>query len=237
MPSLWNQAPPKLTFLPARGPSPSSRTVLLIHGLERFPHTMTLLGWRFQRAGWNALLFDYPCHTIHFTEAGNHLEVMLKELPPVQHPTHGIGFSMGGVLLHALLKKHPIVPRAIYAGSPLLSCQAAERVARFLPFADSILGPSLKTLAEKRPFSLPAATEVGVIAGSGIIGGSWNPLLSGANDGIVRVEEALPPLVTEQITVPSIHLGLVMKKKPFQLMEHFLSCGSFPKEEDGMERL
>lgn len=203
-------------------------TVLLIHGLERLPATMSVLEWRFRKIGWNVVQYTYPCHRISFYDATKHLRGLLSSMPREQLPDHGIGFSMGGAILHEFLKLDPILKRSLFVGSPLLSSQAASHTLK-VPYSRSIFGPALEELATQRNFVIPAKGEVGAIAGYGPVQGSWNPLLHGENDGIVRVEEALPSEIPVQAKLLAPHIGLVLSQKPFSLMRHFLECGTFEK--------
>ena len=218
----------KLLYYPSskqKDASDASPTVLLIHGLERLPYTMSMLGWRFQQVGWNVLQYVYPCHHISFYEAKDRLRDLLRELPKEQFPSHAIGFSMGGVILGELLKEEPCISRIVLLGSPLIHSQAAERTL-LAPFSRKIFGPSLEALAEEREITLPSEISVAAIAGFGPVKGSWNPLLEGENDGIVRVREALPSSIATQTKISAPHIGLVLQPKPFSLMHHFLQTGT-----------
>lgn len=211
-----------------RSPQNDTPCVLLIHGLEGFPGTMTILEKRFLRKGWNVLQYTYPCHRVSFYEASEVLERKLSSLPQEQHPDYAVGFSMGGVVLLETLKRSPCIKRNLLLGSPLISSEAAAITLR-VPFTRTLLGPSLVELAKPRPLELPATLEFAAIAGRGQFGGSWNPLLSGDNDGLVLVKEALPDAIPERLVVPALHIELVLRKTVFHLIEHYLSTGTLPE--------
>ncbi|MCB0329979.1 MAG: hypothetical protein KDD70_09955, partial [Bdellovibrionales bacterium] len=138
--------------------------------------------------------------------------------------------------LSELLKDEPIIRKVVLLGSPLLHSQAAERTLA-LPFSRSIFGPSLEALANPRTITLPNEISAAAIAGYGPVKGSWNPLLDGENDGIVRVAEALPSNILYQEKLRSLHIGLVMNKGPFLLMQHFLQTGNLNINDSGREQL
>ena len=211
-----------------RSPHSNAPRVLLIHGLEGFPGTMTLLGKRFLWKGWDVLQYTYPCHRISFYEASEALERKLSSLPEEQRPDYAVGFSMGGVVLLETLKKSPSIKRNLLLGSPLTSSEAAAITLR-IPFTRTLLGPSLAELAKPRPLLLPTTLEFAAIAGRGQFGGTWNPLLRGDNDGLVLVKEALPDVIPERLVVPALHIELVLRKTVFELIEHYLSTGRLPQ--------
>lgn len=219
----------RLYYYSSAAKSGSSPTVLLIHGLERLPFTMSTMGWRFRRAGWNVIQYTYPCHEITFYKASDKLRKLLNGLTQDQFPTHALGFSMGGIVLHELLKETPVIPRAVLLGSPLLHSQAARRTLQ-LPLSRKILGPSLEELAKDREWTAPNGVELATIAGYGPIASSWNPVLEGPNDGLVRVEEAIPNNSTLSHQLPSVHIGLVFYPQPFQIAKKFLEKGVLPKQ-------
>ena len=201
-------------------------TLLLIHGLESFRYTLSILTWRFRKAGWNVLRYRYPCHEASLYDVAHDLSKKLKELPSEQYPDYAIGYSMGGVILSEILKSALLFPRVLLLGSPLLYSQMAALLAQYSVFK-KIFGPSLMDLAKPRRPDFDSSIEAATLAGYGPIAKKMNPLLSGANDGLVQVKEAHPDFIKHQKTIYGTHPELVVRKAPFDAMKYYLENGKF----------
>jgi len=210
---------------------PSSRTVILLHGLWMSGFELGVLKRRLQPQ-FNTIAFSYPSISGSMAEHAR----SLLDLARAQQTDelHFIGHSLGGlVILRALQLTNDLPPgRAVLLGTPLQGSKAAQGVARWLPFAKAILGPVAHAEI------VPAATrewsgrrDVGVIAGSMGMGlGRLFADFDTDHDGTVSVAETQLPGARDHIVMPTSHTGLLFSADVADQAAHFLVEGTFRRE-------
>ncbi len=149
------------------------------------------------------------------------------------HTTHLVGHSLGGVLALQTLKKFPVLPvdKVVCLGSPLLDSSAGRRFVRFKP-GQKMLGETLPQAVFEKPLQdWTGAQPVGVIAGTRGVGlGKLIMRLQKPNDGMVTVAETCLPGITDHISLPVSHTGLVVSQAAAEQCAWFLRDGRFRKK-------
>jgi pimeloyl-ACP methyl ester carboxylesterase len=119
--------------------------------------------------------------------------------------------SMGGPVVAAALAAQPDWRKRVTIRSVVMMCPPAQgaalaRIGQRIPPARGLLGPALATLGFRpMPTSGLADLPVLIIAGKIPFG---NPLLRGADDGIVRVAETRIDIPHRHMIVPAFHAGV-----------------------------
>jgi pimeloyl-ACP methyl ester carboxylesterase len=202
-------------------------TVVLVHGLWVNGTDMTVLRRRLSHAGYDARQFSYP--SVRQPPAANAmaLQAFVREIDA--DTVHFVGHSLGGIvirhLFHDYAEQRP--GRVVTLGTPHRPSTAAVKLARWLPgrFA---LGESVRQglLGGLPPW--PADRELGSIAGSLRMGlGMVIPDIPAPNDGTVALEETRIPALRDHATLPVSHFGLLLSRRVFHEVDHFLKHGRF----------
>jgi len=202
-------------------------TVILVHGLWVNGTDMTVLRRRLVQAGYDAHQFSYP--SVREPPAANAmaLQTFVRELDAER--VHFVGHSLGGVVLRHLFHDYPEQRpgRVVTLGTPHRPSTAAVKLARWLPgrFA---LGESVRQglLGGLPPW--PADRDLGSIAGTLRMGlGMVIPDIPSPNDGTVALIETHIPALKDHITLPVSHFGLLLSRRVFHEVDHFLKHGRF----------
>ncbi|OGT83118.1 MAG: hypothetical protein A3H91_15070 [Gammaproteobacteria bacterium RIFCSPLOWO2_02_FULL_61_13] len=202
--------------------------VVLVHGLWVSARNMGLLQHRLNAAGFHALAFSYP--TVQTAPRLNAMELdaFCRKLDaPV---LHFVGHSLGGIVLRHLFHDYPDLPlgRVVTLGTPHQPSSAARSLSRIRP-GRMVLGRSVQEglLGGAPPWD--ARRELGCIAGTMRFGmGTLVPGIPAPSDGTVAVAETRIEGMTDHITAPVSHLGLVLSQRAANYTIHFLRHGRFP---------
>jgi hypothetical protein len=122
-----------------------------------------------------------------------------------------VTLSLGGPVVAHMLAANPdwrtrMAIRALVMMGPPAQGAALARIGRKLPPARATLGPALMTLAGK-PMPTTGLHEIAILILAGKIP-LGNPLLRGADDGIVRVEETRIDVPHQHMVVAAFHAGI-----------------------------
>ena len=202
-------------------------SVLLVHGLWMNGAGTWWLRHRLRETGFAAESFNYPTMQGTAAEVADRLSEAVAALPP---PVHLVGHSLGGLIVLKLFERHPEQPpgRVVLLGSPVAGSGAARAVANWA-IGPALLGPLASgelILAPSRRWAQPR--ELGVIAGTVSAGmGRVVAALPEPNDGTVAVEETRLEGVTEHITLPTTHTGMLFSASVAGQVARFLGSGSF----------
>ena len=189
---------------------------------------MSLLGLRLVRHGFSVEGFTYPTVSAGLSANTRLLHEFISKLG--RKPVHIVGHSLGGVLALHLLQEFPgdHIGRIVCLGSPLTDSAAFRNIQR-RSWGRKIVGKTITDAMHGHGLhALPHDVEVGSIAGTVPLGvGRVSGKLPGPHDGVVTVEETQHPRISDQITLPVSHTGLVLSRTVAVQTAHFLQHGKF----------
>lgn len=203
-------------------------TVILVHGLYMNGIDMRLLRRRLEHAGYNAQQFSYP--SLRDTPLENALALQTF-CEKIQGPViHFVCHSLGGLVVRHLFHNYPQQRpgRVVTLGTPHTGSSAALRLSQSLP-GRILLGRSVKQglLGELPPWR-NNTHPLGSIAGTLHFGlGMLIPGIPRPNDGTVAVAETRLNIMTDHITLPVSHFGMLLAKSVAVQTLHFLRHGRF----------
>jgi len=202
--------------------------VVLVHGLWVSARNLKLLQHRLNAAGFRALSFSYSTVQVAPRLNAVELDAFCRNLDgPV---LHFVGHSLGGIVLRHLFHDYPDQRpgRVVTLGTPHQPSSAARSLSRIRP-GRLILGHSIQQglLGGAPPWN--AQRELGSVAGTLRFGmGTLVPGIPAPSDGTVAVAETRIEGMTDHITAPVSHLGLVLSRRTADYTTHFLRHGRFP---------
>lgn len=204
-----------------------NETIVLVHGLYMNGMDMSLLRKRLDHAGFNTLRFSY--HSLKNTPLENALTLQ-SFTEKIQNPAlHFVCHSLGGLVIRHLFHSYPEQRpgRVVTLGTPHTSSSAALRLYDSSP-GRWVLGKSAKSglLGDVPPWR--NTHELGVIAGTLRLGlGMFVPGIPRPNDGTVAVSETMLDGMTDHITLPVSHFGMLLSSAVARQTIHFLRNGHF----------
>lgn len=204
-------------------------TVVLVHGLWMSGFQLQVLKHRLEADGFRVLAYSYPSLSGSMSD---HVRGLLDFAKSQRvRELHFVGHSLGGlVILRALQLTDDLPPgRAVLLGTPLQGSQAAQGIARILPFGKAILGAAVNAeCVNFAPREWAGHREVGIIAGS--MGMGLGRLFADFNvdhDGTVSVEETQLPGAKDHIVLSTSHTGMVFSAEVAEQVTWFLREGKF----------
>ena len=145
-----------------------------------------------------------------------------------------VGHSLGGLVIRDFLHRYPDwvdtgkIKRIVTLGTPHTGSLSADRIVKILP---TFIGKSYLGALDGQTPPLTASVELGVIAGNKpaglgtlIMKKAWRQL---DNDGTVFVSETHLANLTDHITLPCSHTGLIFDEAAAKQTAHFLYHGCF----------
>lgn len=203
--------------------------VVLIPGLGLGGLELSLLARRLKRRGYHVRVFRHVPWRGDLDKKALLLERFVARIEAKQ--VHFVGHSMGGtIVLHYLARHTSSRPgRVVVLGSPINGSVVAERLAR-LPLGMRILGPCMNQVRGEL-FRIPSNPRIGGIAGTMPIGVGRLFAVQSPSDGVVRVDEATHPDMSDKRVLPVSHMGLVMSRRVVELVFRFLQHGTFEHTE------
>ncbi len=203
----------------------TSREVILVPGLWMAGFAMVLLGARLSRRG-------LRCHTFGYSGRTRPLAAHAERLARFARSVGSAGFvahSLGGLVVLEMLQAERAleIGAVVLLGTPARGSLAGRRLARART-GRWMLGESAALWGEgcSRRWSRPE--PLGVIAGTAPIGlGRALGPLSGANDGVVRVEETEVEGMRERLLLPVSHSAMLVSSRVATQCAAFLRGGRF----------
>jgi pimeloyl-ACP methyl ester carboxylesterase len=201
--------------------------VVFLHGIWMTGLDMTLLRRRVRACGFATRQFSYP--SVRATPRENAARLQ-RWLAGIEADTvHFVAHSLGGLVVRWLLQDFSVQRpgRIVTLGTPHTGSRVAAR-AEHRPVLRRVLGASLDQglLGDMPPWN--GARELGVIAGTGGFGvGRFITRLNPPHDGTVEVGETRLPGMSDFVTVPSTHLGLLYSASVARQVCAFLAGGRF----------
>ena len=191
-------------------PQPSQQElIVLLHGMGRSHRIFARLSDALKAAGFAVASISYPSTRRSIEQHVEQLRELLGEVEGYRR-IHFVSHSLGGILIRGLLAPEAPTPdwevgRIVMMAPPNRGSAWAEaaqdKLAFRLLFGSTGRGLTPDALSE---LSIPQVPIL-VIAGARNGNGGWNPLLEGANDGVVRVDETHLEGESEHRVVHSLH--------------------------------
>lgn len=202
---------------------PAADYVVLLHGLGRRRSSLAGMDEALRSEGHETIRLDYASTREGIDSHAASVQEVLRHLPAdsrVSFVTH----SLGGIIARTVLADgwpaHLRAHRLVMLAPPSTSARLATRLDS-APF-HLLMGPSARQLA--RGVEVPAPSiPFAIIAGSLRDGRGINPLLSGDDDGIVRVEETRLVGCAEHRVVPSLHTTIMNHPEARAITVRFLA--------------
>jgi pimeloyl-ACP methyl ester carboxylesterase len=212
----------------------SDRVVVLVHGLGRSRASMSKLAEALEAQGWAVLDMGYPSTRRSLQEHAAQLGGLLDHLAAdgasqVDFVTH----SLGGIVVRSALARNDRwreqlkMGRLAMLAPPSQGSSFAQALKDFVPFR-MVMGEVGPQLAVDEAGAVPAPDcRFGVVAAQRGDGGGWNPMLKGADDGVVTVEETKLEGMEDFLLVRGTHTFVMDKPKVVAAVLQYLETGDF----------
>ena len=208
-------------------------SVLLLHGLWMNRYAMHALGHRLRDAGFDATAITY--HSMRDT-VEDHVTAVEHKLAAMRgERIHLVGHSMGGVVALKVLERMrdralaARIGRVVLLGAPVAGCESGAAASRMLA-VQWLLGRSADLWKSGYRLQVPTGYTVGSIAGTRPLGLAMALVqLSGANDGVVRVDETRLPGLADHLVLPVSHTGMLISGTVARQCMAFLRDGHFSR--------
>lgn len=205
---------------------PDIPQVVLVHGLWFSEVWLQLLARRLRDAGFEVKGFGYSSTRVPLERSAMRLQhLCARDFP---RGVHLVGHSLGGLLILQMLQagRWSRPGRVLFLGTPLTGSAVARRAANW-PGASLLLGEATDALVKGHP-GWPRDRTIGMIAGSRPVGlGVVAGRLEKPHDGTVSVSETRHPGLSEHITLPVTHTGMIFSPVVARQAISFLNRGRF----------
>lgn len=207
--------------------SSGGETVILVHGLWMHGLAFAFYRRRLAGQGFAVSTFSYPSVRRGLTE---NVQALAGFASRLDTPTiHLVGHSLGGLLVLASLARlsEIRVGRVVLLGSPVVGSHCAEGLLRW-PGGSRLLGRSMRDWLSGAQPDLPAAVEIGVLAGCRSLGlGRVIRGLPQPNDGVVAVAETRLEGCRDSVVLPVAHSQMLLSPACIEQVAIFLKTGKF----------
>ena len=225
---------------PMRGPA-----VVLLHGLFRTRNSMSRLAKFLEDEGEAIVLnVGYASTRGQVSDHASALASVIAHLDGIDEISF-VAHSLGNLVIRcwlanisassSQLKSEPRLRRFVMLGPPNHQPQIAEMLVP-LDMSKQITGKSAQQLASDwRELESQLATpefEFGILAGGRQDDEGYNPLVSGDDDMVVRVEEARLQGAADFRVLPVWHSTMMEQPSVHQLTLRFLQHGYFESERE-----
>jgi len=208
------------------------RTVILLHGLGRTSLSMLVLQKKLRKQGYQVINHNYASLLRSIDQHAHRLARRIEKAEVGRdRELNFVTHSLGSIVMRSFASNYRdqyTFGRAVMLGPPNQGSQFAVKVGS-IPLLARMLGPSLREL---QALDLPTASdilEIGIIAGGTGKERGIGPLVSGDNDGIVRVEETKLEGAKDHIILPGLHSFLMYYPSALENVSEFLEHGKFSR--------
>jgi pimeloyl-ACP methyl ester carboxylesterase len=213
--------------------------VVLLHGLGRSRACWRALTAQLERSGYRVVTFGYASTRGSLSDHAFALDHVLRHLEGCKTVSF-VGHSLGNLVVRRYLDEHPDLgpsqpdrKRMVMLGPPNLGAQMAERLGDSRLF-ELIAGPSGQELSDRwqdvAPHLATPDFEFGIVAGGADLP-ITNPLVDGADDLVVSVEETRLPGASDFRHVGAGHTFMPENAEVIALTLQFLKTGCFETPE------
>jgi len=171
--------------------------------------------------------FSYPSRRVGLDDNVRLLSRFVSETPGAV--IHLVAHSLGRLVALKMLSEEadPRIRRVILLGTPFAGCHVGSTLAR-KPVLARLIGRTFEDWFRSPRPVLPAAVEIGVIAGTRRISfGRIIPGLAHPNDGLVAVEETRLATARDSIALNVSHSGILASRACAGQIASFLRTGNF----------
>ena len=202
--------------------------VVLIPGLWLLGASLGIQARRLRSAGFDVHLVSYATVRQSLKDNALHISRITRELEA--DTIHYVGHSLGGIVIRALFHFYPDPRpgRVVTIASPHMGSEVAKRFSRYA-LGRVIVGESIRELLDGIPQQWPLPSrEIGLIRGNLPIGlGRFFPGLPSPNDGLLTEQETWLEGVTDNVTLPIAHTGMLFAPAVADAVSRFLRTGQF----------
>ncbi|HKW46269.1 MAG TPA: alpha/beta fold hydrolase [Gemmatimonadaceae bacterium] len=212
------------------------KRVVLLHGLGRSARSMHSVERALAERGYRVLNVGYRSRTADIDTLAVDVAGRARAWANGDR-TDFVTHSLGGILLRVAVAREyvslPQVGRVVMLGPPNGGSELADVLPQIPLFGwiyRRFTGPAGLQLGTRNgvPRRLPPVSfDLGVIAGSRSYNPLFSAILSGANDGKVRVESARVQGMRDFLVVPHWHPLLMVAPAVVAQIVHYLETGSF----------
>jgi pimeloyl-ACP methyl ester carboxylesterase len=213
--------------------------VVLLHGLGRSRTCWRELAVQLDQEGYRVVNFGYASTRGSLSDHAFALDHVLRHLEGYTSVSF-VGHSLGNLVVRRYLDEHPDPgpgppdrERMVMLGPPNLGAQMARRLGDSRLF-ELVAGPSGQQLSVRwqnvAPHLATPSFEFGILAGGADLPVT-NPLVDGADDLVVSVEETRLPGATDFRHVGAGHTFMPENAEVIALTLQFLKTGCFETPE------
>ncbi len=202
--------------------------VIFIHGIWMTGLELSPLRKRIARRGYDCHQFNY--HSV-FDSPRNNATALNTYLDSIDADViHLVAHSLGGIIVLHLFKFYSLQKpgRVLMMGTPVKGSVMAIRLANSV-LTRPLLGRSINQGLLGDAPGWNQGRELGMIAGSRGLG-MGKLLFSGLerpNDGTVSVAETKADWITNHLTVPYSHFGMLFSTRVAEAVCQFIATGDF----------
>ena len=209
----------------------SEHLVILIHGWGRTHAMFDEMEAALEAEDFEVLSFSYPSTRAPISAHATALEGLIADLHGIRRVSF-VTHSLGGLVLRRMLAEPPTFPndvdlhRAVLVAAPNQGAELAEILQDFPPL-HWIGGPVAAELTPQAVAGLPAPSiPFIVVSGVREHGEGWNPLVAGADDGIVSLRESRLEGAEESHIVNALHTFVATDPETIRLTLAFLETAT-----------
>jgi pimeloyl-ACP methyl ester carboxylesterase len=220
-------------------PAMTGKAVILMHGLGHGRLSMKKMAQYLRKSSdFNIFNISYASTRQEMTAHAQSLARIVESLEGIDE-IHFVAHSMGNLVIRRYLFDHndPRIGRIVMLGPPNDGAQLAKRYGKRLykllaGQSGDQLGRHWDQLKDK--LATPKV-QFGIIAGSQPVAGQGNPLITGNDDLVVRVEETKLPGAADFAILPVAHSFLMNDATVQQYTLNFLQQGRFFVRDSSVE--
>ena len=208
---------------------------MLLHGIAAGSRSLRQLERAIASAEYDTLNLSYPSCTMPLTDLIEHVHGHSDWIARHGGRTHFVTYSMGGLLARGYITRHrPVnLGRVVMLAPPNGGSEVADLLAGNILYR-RIFGPAGEELTTSAPATLhrllgQANYPLGIIAGNRFIDPLGWLLIPGPNDGRVSVARTRVPGMTDHVTIPATHFGMMRNGTAIDQTIHFLANGQFKR--------
>lgn len=199
----------------------------MLHGLWLRAWVVEPLRRRLASTDMRAVSFGYPTVRRALDDNARDLAAFADRQPGDR--LHFVGHSLGGlVVLRMLAIARPArIGRTVLLGSPCLGSHVVETLTKF-PGATTILGFAIVQWQRDPVRRVPDGLEIAAIAGDRPVGiGHVVVPIEPPHDGAVRVAETRLPGLSDHLSLPVTHTGMLFSREVARQTGVYLRSGRF----------
>jgi pimeloyl-ACP methyl ester carboxylesterase len=202
--------------------------VLLMHGVLRSSRNMAGLASRLKEQGFTVVRLDYASNCLTIEKHAVNFGHVVANLDHAER-IHVVCHSMGGLVVRRYLASGADrrIKRVVLLGTPNQGSEIADAFSDLKLFG-LIFGPAGKELCTDQKghaCAMPQGIEAAVIAGGVGKRVGFNPFLKADNDGIVTVDSAKLPGISDFLRLPVVHGGMMRSADVAEATARFLKTG------------